>query len=290
MKLKHLTNKFMLNPQKVSKQDISLAVSRALEEDIGSGDITARLIAQDKQVVAHIISKDQGILCGIDWAEEVFNQLDSTIVINWQFSDGESLQPCDEVVRIEGPARAIMSGERSALNFLQTLSATATLAQKLVSSVQHTKVTLLDTRKTLPGLRTAQKYAVRTGGATNHRMGLYDAFLIKENHIAACGGIEKAIESARRLHGELPVEIEVQHIAELKQAMDAGADIVMLDNFTIDEISEAVAFNGGKCKLEASGGIVGKQLVKIAETGVDYISIGALTKNCQAFDFSLLIG
>ncbi len=280
----------MLNPQQVSNQDISLAVSRALEEDIGSGDITAQLIAKSKQVIAHLVSKDQGILCGIDWAEEVFKQLDSAITINWRFSDGDSLRPGDEIASIEGPARAIMSGERSALNFLQTLSATATLTRELVSSIQHTNATLLDTRKTLPGLRTAQKYAVRVGGAVNHRMGLYDAFLIKENHIAACGGIGNAIDSARKLHGELPVEIEVQNMAELKQAMEAGADIVMLDNFTIEEVNEAVLFNDGKCRLEASGGIGGKQLVKIAETGVDYISIGALTKNCQAFDFSLLIG
>lgn len=272
-----------------STDDIANAVTRALEEDIGPGDITAQLIEANKQVDAILISKDNGILCGAAWATEVFRQLDPQVTVDWYFEDGDTLKHGDQIAMISGAARAIMTGERSALNFLQTLSASATFTGQLLASIRHTKAALLDTRKTLPGLRTAQKYAVRVGGGTNHRMGLYDAFLIKENHIAACGGIEKSIASARALHGELPVEIEVQSISELEEAIAAGADIVMLDNFDVDGIRNAVEVNGGKCRLEASGGIEGKQLVKIAETGVDYISIGALTKNCQAFDFSLLI-
>ena len=193
------------------------------------------------------------------------------------------------LARLSGPARALMSGERTALNFLQTLSGTASYTHYLASLVAHTEVRLLDTRKTLPGLRTAQKYAVRTGGGYNHRMGLFDAYLIKENHIAACGGIEAAISTARELNPELPLEVEVQDLPQLQQALQAGADIILLDNFELEQLTEAVAANHGQCKLEASGGIDKDLLVKIAETGVDYISIGALTKHCRAIDLSMLL-
>lgn len=264
-------------------------VATALVEDVGSGDITAELIPEDKSVTAQLICKDEGILCGVSWAEEVFRQLATTVSISWRFTDGDAIVRGDKLAILSGPARPIMTGERSALNFLQTLSATATLTRRLLESVKHTGVTLMDTRKTLPGLRHAQKYAVLVGGGSNHRMGLFDAFLIKENHIAACGGISAAISAARRLHSDKPVEIEVQNLDELGQALTGGADIVMLDNFELEDISRAVAQNRGRCKLEASGGIEGDRLVKIAETGVDYISIGALTKNCKAFDLSLLI-
>ncbi len=264
-------------------------VNSALQEDVGDGDITAELIPQSKAVAARLLSKDVGILCGAEWAAEVFRQLSPDIAIEWAFTDGDSLDKGDIVATLTGPARPIMTGERSALNFLQTLSSTATLTRKLVDSVNHTSVTLLDTRKTLPGLRFAQKYAVTVGGGSNHRMGLFDAFLIKENHIAACGGIAAAITTAKQLHGDKPIEVEVQNLDELQQALDAGADIVMLDNFQLPEIERAVTQSRGHCKLEASGGIEGDRLVKIAETGVDYISIGALTKHCKAFDFSLLI-
>ncbi len=264
-------------------------VAAALAEDVGSGDITAKLIPENKSVTAQLISKDEGILCGVSWAGEVFRQLATAVSISWEFADGDAIARGDRLAILSGPARPIMTGERSALNFLQTLSATATLTRQLVESVRHTRVTLLDTRKTLPGLRFAQKYAVLVGGGSNHRMGLFDAFLIKENHIAACGGISAAIAAARQLHADKPVEIEVQSLDELDQALAARADIVMLDNFQLDDIARAVAHNQGRCKLEASGGIEGDRLVKIAETGVDYISIGALTKNCRAFDLSLLI-
>lgn len=264
-------------------------VATALQEDVGAGDITAELIPEDKSVTAQLISKDEGVLCGVCWAGEVFRQLSTTTTISWKFADGDNIVRGDKLAIITGPARPIMTGERSALNFLQTLSATATLTRRLVESVRHTAVTLLDTRKTLPGLRYAQKYAVLVGGGSNHRMGLFDAFLIKENHIAACGGISAAISAARRLRSDRPVEIEVQNLDELDQALAGGADIVMLDNFGLEDIARAVSQNRGRCKLEASGGIEGNRLVKIAETGVDYISIGALTKNCKAFDLSLLI-
>ncbi|PCJ24456.1 MAG: nicotinate-nucleotide diphosphorylase (carboxylating) [SAR86 cluster bacterium] len=269
--------------------DIPTVVNFALAEDIGDGDITAELISATKTIRANIISRDTGILCGKPWAVEIFNQLDNTVNLSWHADDGDTIENNQTIVTLEGSARSILTAERTILNFMQTLSATATLSHSFASMVKHTKVKLLDTRKTLPGLRTAQKYAVSIGGCHNHRMGLWDAFLIKENHIAACGGIEPAISNARALYEDRPVEIEVQSLDELDEAIQSAADIIMLDNFEIPDIIKAVAANNHRCKLEASGGIDDGKLVKIAETGVDYISIGALTKNCTAFDLSLLV-
>jgi len=269
--------------------DITAIVLLALTEDIGDGDITAELIAANKTTRAKIISRDQGVLCGQPWVNEILEQIDPSVTIAWGANDGDVIENNQVIAILEGSARSILTAERTALNFLQTLSATASISHYFSTLVKHTRVKLLDTRKTLPGLRSAQKYAVKTGGCHNHRMGLYDAFLIKENHIAACGSIESAISNARELHPPKAVEIEVRSLTELEQAIVAGADTIMLDNFTISDIEEAVSINGGRSKLEASGGIDEAKLVKIAETGVDYISIGALTKNCTAFDLSLLL-
>jgi len=269
--------------------DVESSVRLALAEDVGSGDITAQLVAADHLVSAKIFCKEQAVLCGSAWVQAAFNMVAPDIALEWQVEDGAAITPGTLIATITGAARAILTAERTALNFLQTLSGTATISRYYANLVAHTSVKLLDTRKTLPGLRTAQKYAVRTGGCHNHRMGLYDAFLIKENHIAACGSIAAAVSQARALGYQKPVEIEVQNSAQLQAAIQAGADIVMLDNFQLDEIANAVTLNRGRTKLEASGGIDQSTLVKIAETGVDYISIGALTKHCKAIDFTLLL-
>jgi nicotinate-nucleotide pyrophosphorylase (carboxylating) len=269
--------------------DIAQLVSFCLQEDVGLGDITAELIPADKTISAKLISRDNGIFCGRPWADEVFQQVDSSLTVNWNIEEGSELSPDQTLVQIVGPARSILTAERTVLNFLQTLSAVSTISQHYASMVRHTSVKLLDTRKTLPSLRSAQKYAVRVGGCFNHRMGLFDAFLIKENHIAACGGIDAAVSKAKALYPNKPVEIEVQNLNELELAISAQADIVMLDNFECSNILKAVKLNDGRLELEASGGIDADVLVTIAETGVDYISLGALTKNCQATDLSLLI-
>jgi nicotinate-nucleotide pyrophosphorylase (carboxylating) len=269
--------------------DIAQLVTFCLQEDVGSGDITAELIPADKTISAKLISRDNGIFCGRPWADEVFQQVDSSLTVNWNIEEGSELSPEQTLVQIVGPARSILTAERTVLNFLQTLSAVSTISQHYASMVRHTSVKLLDTRKTLPSLRSAQKYAVRVGGCFNHRMGLFDAFLIKENHIAACGGIDAAVSKAKALYPNKPVEIEVQNLNELELAISAQADIVMLDNFECSDILKAVKLNDSRLKLEASGGIDADVLVTIAETGVDYISLGALTKNCQATDLSLLI-
>jgi nicotinate-nucleotide pyrophosphorylase (carboxylating) len=269
--------------------DIAKLVTFCLQEDVGTGDITAELIPIDKTISAKLISRDKGIFCGRPWADEVFRQVDSSLTVNWNIEEGAGLSPNQTLVQIVGSARSILTAERTVLNFLQTLSAVSTMSQHYASLVSHTSVKLLDTRKTLPSLRCAQKYAVRVGGCFNHRMGLFDAFLIKENHIAACGGIDAAVSKAKALYPRKPVEIEVQNLNELEQAISAEADIVMLDNFDRSDIVKAVKLNNGRLKLEASGGIDADILVSIAETGVDYISLGALTKNCQATDLSLLI-
>ena len=269
--------------------DIAQLVTFCLQEDVGSGDITAELIPADKTISAKLISRDNGIFCGRPWANEVFQQVDSSLTVNWNIEEGSELSPDQTLVQIVGPARSILTAERTVLNFLQTLSAVSTISQHYASMVRHTSVKLLDTRKTLPSLRSAQKYAVRVGGCFNHRMGLFDAFLIKENHIAACGGIDAAVSKAKALYPNKPVEIEVQNLNELELAISAQADIVMLDNFECSDILKAVKLNDSRLKLEASGGIDADVLVSIAETGVDYISLGALTKNCQATDLSLLI-
>lgn len=276
----------MLDPD-LLKHDIQQTVRWALLEDIRSGDITAELIPAITQAKATLITREAGVLCGSAWVNEVFRQLDERIQLTWQVQDGDTLVPDQLLCRIQGPARAILTGERCALNFLQTLSGTATLSRYYADRVKHTQVKLLDTRKTLPGLRTAQKYAVTCGGCHNHRIGLYDAYLIKENHIQACGGIRAAVSSAQRLHPGKPIEVEVENMAELEEALCTGCDIIMLDNFSTEQIRQAVLFTQGRVKLEASGGIDENSLLEKAETGVDFISLGSLTKSCRALDLSL---
>ena len=262
-------------------------VQRALEEDVGPGDITAQLIPAGGIWKASVYSREHAVLCGRNWFDAVFRHLDEKVDIRWYAADGENIAPHQVVCTLKGPARSLLTGERAALNFLQTLSGTATLAYRYARVVDDLDTRILDTRKTLPGLRRAQKYAVRAGGCHNHRMGLYDAFLIKENHIMAAGSISEAVTNARALDPELPVEVEVENPDELQQALQAGADRVMLDNFTIEALREAVALNNGKAELEASGGITLDKLREYAETGVDYISIGALTKDVKAIDLSM---
>jgi nicotinate-nucleotide pyrophosphorylase (carboxylating) len=268
--------------------DLSVTVQRALQEDLGDGDITAQLIAPETQASAHIFCREAAILCGTAWADEVIRQLDHQISVQWHSADGDLLSADQKIASFQGSARSLLSAERCMLNFLQTLSGTATLSRQYAQQVAHTGVRLLDTRKTIPGLRTAQKYAVLTGGCFNHRMGLYDAFLIKENHISACGSIAAAVTRARALHAHKPVEVEVEDLEQLQEALDIGADTIMLDNFALGLLCEAVAITSGRAKLEASGGITASTLIPIAETGVDYISIGALTKDCKAIDLSML--
>lgn len=262
-------------------------VNSALEEDIGSGDITAQLIQEHTQAKATVITRESCIVCGVDWVNEVFKQVDDSIQITWHVAEGDCVQPNSPLFSLNGPARGLLTGERAALNFLQTLSGTATICKEYASLVSHTDVKLLDTRKTIPGLRQAQKYAVTCGGCHNHRIGLYDAFLIKENHIMACGSIHKAVERAHTIAPGKPVEVEVESMAELEQALSAKADIIMLDNFNNDALVKAVKLSAGVAKLEASGGINKQTIAAIAETGVDYISIGALTKDCKAIDLSM---
>ncbi|KTC20633.1 MULTISPECIES: carboxylating nicotinate-nucleotide diphosphorylase [Pseudomonas] len=267
--------------------EIEANVRRALLEDVGSGDITAQLIPAERLAKATIITRDDCVISGTAWVDAVFRQLDPRVAVHWQVKDGDRATANQALFHLEGPARSLLTGERSALNFLQLLSGVATHARHLADLVTDTQVKLLDTRKTLPGLRLAQKYAVTCGGCHNHRIGLYDAFLIKENHIAASGGIAEAIAAARRIAPGKPVEIEVESLDELQQALEAGADIVMLDELNLDEMREAVRLNAGKAKLEASGGISESTLRAIAETGVDYISIGAMTKDVKAVDLSM---
>ncbi len=269
--------------------DIVTIVRIALEEDIGSGDITANLIHANTQATARILCKEAAVLCGLPWVAETFRLVDPTLSLLWHKSEGSEIQSGDLIASLAGNARSILTAERTALNFLQTLSGTATTSRHFANLVRHTGVRLLDTRKTLPGLRTAQKYAVRIGGCQNHRMGLFDAFLVKENHIAACGGIAEAITSARAINAEKLVEVEVQNLQQLQIAIAAEADVAMLDNFSLADIRAAVNLNRGRLRLEASGGIDAGTLAKIAESGVDYISIGSLTKHCKAIDFTLLI-
>ncbi|AQT60475.1 carboxylating nicotinate-nucleotide diphosphorylase [Cellvibrio sp. PSBB023] len=277
-----------INPE-ILAADIVQSVALALAEDIGSGDITAQLIPENQQASARIITREDCIFCGKTWVDEVFRQIDPEVVIDWQVSDGQAVVANSTLFTVKGKARSLLTGERAALNFVQTLSGTATISHHYAQQVAHTQVKLLDTRKTIPGLRTAQKYAVTCGGCHNHRIGLYDAFLIKENHIAACGGISNAIASAHNIAPGKPVEVEVETFDELDQALTAGADIIMLDNFSIEDMKKAVAINGGRAKLEASGNINEQTLVPTAETGVDFISIGGLTKHCRAVDLSMRV-
>ena len=262
-------------------------VRRALNEDVGDGDITASLIPAENLASASIITRDAAIFCGRAWADEVVRQVDPQIQIEWLVADGDQLMADQTLCRLNGPARGMLTAERCMLNFIQTLSATATRSRYFADMVKDTAVKLLDTRKTLPGLRMAQKYAVTCGGCHNHRIGLFDAFLIKENHIAACGGIAAAINQANRIAPGKPVEVEVESLEELQQALDAGADIVMLDELSLDDMRKAVSLTAGKAALEASGGINETTLRSVAETGVDYISIGSLTKDVKAVDLSM---
>lgn len=271
-------------------QDIKQTVQFALQEDIGDGDITARLIPEQQQANARVICRQEAVICGVAWVNEVFRQVDSHVEINWLVKDGDHVKQDQPLYEMKGSARSLLTAERCALNFLQTLSATATISAYYASLVEGTGVKLLDTRKTIPGLRNAQKFAVSCGGCFNHRIGLYDAFLIKENHIMACGSIANAVSTAKANEPGKPVEVEVESFAELEQALDAGADIIMLDNFDHAELRLAVAHNKqhtAPAKLEASGGIDQDTLRSIAETGVDYISIGLLTKDCKAVDLSM---
>jgi nicotinate-nucleotide pyrophosphorylase (carboxylating) len=267
---------------------LTQTVAAALAEDIGSGDITAMLVPESQLAEARVMCREHAVICGEAWVNEVFRQVSPGISVQWQRRDGDRIRPEDSVFVAKGPARALLTAERTALNFLQTLSGVATAAREYADLVAHTKVKILDTRKTLPGLRLAQKYAVRTGGCHNHRLGLYDAFLIKENHIAACGGISGAISTARKQHAHRPVEVEVETLSQLEEALAARADIVMLDNFDLEQTRAAVALNKGRAKLEASGGFTTASLASVAETGVDYISVGSLTKHVRATDFTML--
>ncbi len=267
--------------------DIAQVVQRALAEDVGSGDITAQLILPNASAKAQVITRESAILCGIAWFNEVFQQLDNTIEITWHTQDGEAIVPNQVLCHLQGPTRPLLTGERTALNFLQLLSGTATEVQRYVKAVNGTQTQILDTRKTLPGLRQAQKYAVRCGGGKNHRLGLYDAFLIKENHISAAGSISQAVATARQSAPHLPVEVEVESLSQVEEALQARAEILLLDNFNLSMLHEAVALVQSRAKLEASGGVTLEMIRAVAETGIDFISVGAMTKNVRAVDLSM---
>jgi len=271
------------------RQDMIEAVSRALHEDIRDGDITAQLIPAENKATATVITRESAVICGTAWVDEVFKQLDATITLKWLVQDGDDVQPGQTLVELSGPARSLLTGERTALNFLQTLSGTATLSRQYAKLVEGTAIKILDTRKTIPGLRLAQKYAVKVGGCHNHRIGLYDAFLIKENHIAACGGIGAAIKKAHETAPGKPVEVEVENLDELHQALEAGTDIIMLDNFDPEQIREAITVNQGRAKLEVSGNLEANNLTSKAIPGIDYLSSGSLTKHCRAIDLSMRV-
>ena len=271
----------------VTQSTIEETVHVALREDIGEGDITAELIPADAVSLASVISREPCVFCGMDWFEEVFRQIDEEVFVEWHVQDGDSVQTDDTICSLSGSSRSLLTGERTALNFIQTLSATATISSRYAAAVEGTNAVVLDTRKTIPGLRAAQKYAVTCGGCQNHRMGLFDAILIKENHILAAGDIKTAVEEARFHSPGYPVEIEVETLTQLQAAIDAGVDRVLLDNFTTDEIQQAVAISNGKIPLEASGGITLDNIRQYAETGVDYISTGSLTKDIIAIDLSM---
>jgi len=267
--------------------EIEANVRIALAEDIGSGDITAQLIPAEQSASARVITRESAVISGVAWVNEVFRQVDSSVQVRWLVADGQRVQANAVLFELQGKARALLTGERTALNFLQSLSAVATRCQYFADRVTGTAVKLLDTRKTLPGLRLAQKYAVTCGGCHNHRLGLYDAFLIKENHIAACGGVAATVAAAHRIAPGKPVEVEVENLDELREALAAGADIIMLDELSLDDMRTAVQLNASQAKLEASGGVNEQTIRAIAETGVDYISLGTLTKDVKAIDLSM---
>ncbi|WP_237485567.1 carboxylating nicotinate-nucleotide diphosphorylase [Vibrio hippocampi] len=272
--------------------EITRAVADTLREDLGgtldvSADITASLIPEDAHNTATIITREHGVFCGQAWADEVFKQLGSQVSIEWHVKDGDKVVPNQTLCTLTGPARILLTGERNAMNFIQTLSGCASVVAQYAEQIAHTPCRLLDTRKTIPGLRSALKYAVACGGGYNHRIGVFDAYLIKENHIIACGGINKAIATAKQLNPGKPVEVETESLDELRQAIDAGADIIMLDNFTKEMMREAVKINAGRAALENSGNVTLETIKEFAETGVDYISVGALTKHLVALDLSM---
>jgi nicotinate-nucleotide pyrophosphorylase (carboxylating) len=270
--------------------DLGRQVETALAEDIGRGDVTAALVPAAQRVRGRVITREAAVLCGQAWADETFRRLDPLVRLTWRAADGARLVADQVVLEIAGPARAVLTGERTALNFLQLLSGTATIARAYVDAVAGTGCRILDTRKTVPGLRSAQKYAVRCGGADNHRMGLFDQILIKENHIAAAGSITAAIEAARRSEPKVAVEVEVESLQELEEALAAGPDIIMLDEFSLTDMRSAVALKNARrasVKLEASGSVSLETVGAIAATGVDYVSVGALTKHVRAVDLSM---
>lgn len=269
------------------EQAIQINVQHALAEDIGDGDITAQLTPADEVAHARVITREDMVLAGRPWVDAIFAQLDPNVEVIWLKNDGDTVLANDAFLELKGNARSLLTGERPALNFVQTLSAVATKVNGYVKLLDGLNTKILDTRKTLPGLRIAQKYAVAMGGGQNHRIGLFDAFLIKENHIMAAGGIAQAIAQAHQIASNKPVEVEVESFDELSQALEAGADIVMLDNFSQQEMIDAVKLVNGRCKLEASGNITVERLREVASTGVDYISMGALTKDVQAIDLSM---
>ncbi|HIC46403.1 MAG TPA: carboxylating nicotinate-nucleotide diphosphorylase [Methylophaga aminisulfidivorans] len=266
---------------------IDSQVKLALLEDIGQADLTANLIPIDAVSNATLITREDATICGMQWFERVFKQLDASISLSWKAQDGDRVKANTIICELHGPARALLTGERTAMNFLQTLSGTATLSSIYSDAVAGLPVKVLDTRKTLPGWRVAQKYAVKCGGCFNHRVGLYDGILIKENHIMAAGSISNAINQAKALSAGVPIEVEVENFSELEQALASGVDIIMLDNFSIDDLKQAVAINQGRAELEASGNITLNNIRRVAETGVDRISVGALTKDIKAVDLSL---
>ena len=271
--------------------DIGEVVARALAEDVGSGDITAALVGSDERAAAQVLVKEPAVLCGTAWFDEVFRQLDASVDVQWRHRDGDAIEIPTTVCSVSGPARALVSGERTGLNFLQTLSGTATSAHRYARAVRGMGTRILDTRKTVPGLRTAQKYAVRCGGANNHRGGLFDAVLIKENHIVALGGVAAAVSLAARNASGRPILVEVEDFGQLREALDTQVDRILLDNLSSEELREAVrirdAHAGGRKPLEASGGVDLDGVRSVAATGVDYISVGALTKNVNSIDFSM---
>lgn len=278
------------------KQQLPLEITRSvtdtLKEDLGgtldpAADITASLIPADVQGNATIITREHGVFCGQAWADEVFKQLGGEVTIEWLVKDGDPVVPNQTLCTLSGPARILLTGERNAMNFIQTLSGCATITATYVKALEGTGCRLLDTRKTIPGLRSALKYAVACGGGFNHRIGVFDAYLIKENHIIACGGITQAISTAKKLNPGKPVEVETENLDELRLAIEAGADIIMLDNFTLEMMRDAVAINAGRAALENSGNVTMETLREYAETGVDYISVGALTKHVRAMDLSM---
>ena len=273
---------------------VTRTVTTALSEDVGTGDLTAQLIPSDRHSLATVITRESAVLCGRPWVDEVFRQVDTRVRVTWSAADGDRVSANQVLFKMEGPARALLTGERNALNFVQTLSATATVTKQYVDAVAGTQCRILDTRKTIPGLRLAQKYAVLCGGGTNHRIGLFDAILVKENHIAAAGSIAAAVDAARKLDGKVLLEVEVENLDQLQQALDARVDRVLLDNFTHDEMRKAVSItrshrNAG-ITLEASGNMSLETLRAVAQTGVDFISVGALTKHVRAVDLSMRFG